>query len=47
MKKNQYHNQLAWEPSFAGKLIFHFKDKPTQEFPNQNLKQIGEGVHEL
>ena len=46
---------LAWEPSFAWKLIFstihsNYKNfKPSQEhsrgspeFPNQNLRQIGQ-----
>ena len=46
---------LARLPSFAWKINFRYQSEPTQlrtikpatEFSDQNLKQIGQGVHEL
>ena len=47
-------NQLAQEPSFVLNQWFLFKSQSFQlrafkstEFPTQNLRQIGHGVHEL
>ena len=58
LEKDTTFKAIAWKPSFLWKINFPLKLQPTNyltklnipvayRFPQSNLRQIGQGVHEL